>query len=367
MRWLYRLLLATGITMLIFGVVFAKEFSDVPATYKHYDAITAVADAHIVEGYTDGLFAPEQTINRAEAIKILVSAHFDKAEIRNALTWHWEKRHRYVWFFDVKISEWYAPYVEIGHNEGILQGDPDNHFRPADTVNLAEGLKMVLEAYGIGADAAMFQPSALLYAKTDDWFAPYFAYALDKQLISRQKFYHPAQLMTRAEFSEIVYRLKTIQEQGLAEYAETTPILSDEYRITIPILDIIDAPIGFGDPFDEVKSLEILRRFPLGHYLSTPDKRAKTVLFGHSSGYSWDASPYKQVLRKINKLQSGDTLYINYKEKGYAYQIYKTELIPAKQDDLLMADQNNNELVVFTCWPPDRIDYRYAVFGKPIS
>ncbi len=203
--------------------------------------------------------------------------------------------------------------------------------------------------------------------RANDWFSPYFAYALEKNLISRKKFYHPAQLMTRAEFVEIIYRLRSIQQQDLSEFPESILMTSDEYRITIPALNIIDAKIGFADPLNEKKSLDLLRSFPLGHYLFTPDLRAKTVLFGHSSGYSWDHSPYKTVLRQINKVKTGDVIYINYKERGYAYRVYKTELIPAKQDDKLMEDQQNNELVVFTCWPPDRIDFRYAVFGKPIS
>jgi len=367
MLWSYRMILAVLFFALSMGTVSAKEFTDVPATYKHHDAIAAVSDNGIIQGYEDGRFLPENTINRAEAVKILIAANFDAMETQESITWHWAKRHRYVWFSDVKISEWYAPYVEVAHNKQIIQGDSSNNFRPADQINFAEGLKIILKTYGADVNASEFQPSSLLYGRTDDWFAPYFAYALNKNLINRKKFYHPAQWMTRAEFVEIIYRLRTIQAQGLTEFKEMVSDTSDEYRITIPALDIIDAKIGFADPFNEAKSLDILHSFPMGHYLSTPDVGAKTVLFGHSSGYSWDKSPYKWVLRQINKVKTGDAIYINYKEKGYVYQVYKTELIPAKQDAILMKDQQNNELVVFTCWPPDRIDYRYAVFGRPIS
>ncbi len=139
MLWSHRIILAVLFFTLVTGTVSANEFTDVTATYKHHDAIATISDNGIVQGYANGQFKPGNTINRAEAVKILIAANFDAMETRQSVAWHWAKRHRYVWFPDVKISEWYAPYVEVAHNEQIVQGDPNNNFRPADPINFAEG------------------------------------------------------------------------------------------------------------------------------------------------------------------------------------------------------------------------------------
>lgn len=367
MRFASRLIIGLLAILALTPLAQAKEYTDVPTDYKYYQAISTLSDENLVSGYPDDRFLPENSINRAEATKILMGSLYDTNEIQHSVDWHWAKRHRYVWYYDVKISQWYAPFVEMAHNKQAVQGYPDNNFRPENSINFAEGLKMILKSYQVDVSHTVFQPTPYLYVSANDWFTPYFSYAWQKGLINKTKFYHPAQLMTRGEFVDILYRLREIQNNNLSGYTAPEVTTSNEYRITIPALDIINAPVGFANPFDEKAALDVLHRFPLGQYLFTPDYNAKTVLFGHSSGYSWDHSPYKRILRQINKVKTGDMIYINYKEKGYIYQVYKTELIPAKQDNTLMQDQKTHELVMYTCWPPDRIDFRYAVFGKPIS
>ena len=91
------------------------------------------------------------------------------------------------------------------------------------------------------------------------------------------------------------------------------------------------------------------------------------VLFGHSSGYSWDKSPYKTILTKIDQLQVGDIIYINYQEKGYVYQINQKEIRPASDMASVMEDYGYEEMALYTCWPPNGISKRYVVYASPIS
>ncbi len=328
--------------------------------------ITLLFAAILQPSFAVAIDSPNKAINRAEALKILVESQFDRGTIDHALDEHRAKGHSYVDLPDVSINDWFSPYVEIAYTHGIVQGYGDKRLKPAGSINLAEGLKMVFAAYQIQPNIP-FHPSKLLYVSEGDWFAPYFAYAEAKNLLNANKFYHPAQVLTRGEFVEIVDRLDAIQSKHLTHYSGDNGVKnSKEYTVTIPRLNIVNQPVGFADPTNEKESLDVLRKFPLGHYLSAPDSGKKFVLFGHSSGYAWDKSPYKVALRQINKLKAGDKIYINYQERGYVYEIGKTETIPAQEDGRIVDNPSSNEVVMYTCWPPDSIRQRYLVHAKPV-
>lgn len=352
--------------VLFIGTVFAGNYPDVPAHHKHSEAITALTEQKIIQGYPNGEFHPEGLINRAEAVKVLVESQFDDNIISQSLNWHKKLNHWYVIFPDVKIKEWFGKYVEVAYQNQIIHGYPDGTFKPANNINFAEALKIILESYKADYQKLTFEENPLLHVKKNDWFAPYFTYAYEYNLINQNKFYHPGQLITRGEFIEIIYRLQTIQKTRLPEFIASKQPISNEYTITIPRLNIINLNVNFADINNETSALNILKS-GLGHYLSPPDSGKKFVIFGHSSGYSWDKSNYKTILREINKIQNGDKIYINYKERGYAYEVFEQNIIPASEDKKIITDQNKNELTLYTCWPPNSISHRYVIYSKPIT
>ncbi len=56
-------------------------FTDVPDDHSNAQAIMFVRSEGIVKGYDDGTFRPDQTINRAEFTKIIIAANFSPEEI----------------------------------------------------------------------------------------------------------------------------------------------------------------------------------------------------------------------------------------------------------------------------------------------
>lgn len=367
MRYPLRLI---TVVMLLSGLItplttFALNFSDVPRDHKNQTAISHLSDIGVINGYNDGSFHPESLINRAEFAKIVTSARLTLDSIDNCISDYSQNNWSYIFFRDVSLSQWYAKYVCAAKINSIIDGYPDSTFRPSEMVNFAEGLKMVINAYNIDVRRVRVVHNSLLYINNDDWFARYFSYAYNKNLISRDKFYHPAQLMTRSEMAEILYRLNSITESGAGEFTTNDQPYSNEYTITIPRLNLINLNVSFADPYDSKEALETLKN-GLGHYLSPPGDGKKLVIFGHSSGYSWDKSAFKTVLRQINKIQEGDEIFINYHERGYAYQVYKQEIMPAGDLGVVMKDYGYEELALYTCWPPDSIKQRYVVYATPL-
>ena len=346
------------------GVVSARNYPDVPPNHKHFEAITALTDQQVVKGYGNGEFHPGGLINRAEAVKVLVESKFDATLTNKSL--NKELNHRYIIFPDVKTGEWFSKYVEMAYQNKIVNGYPDGTFKPANQINFAEALKIILETNNVDLSTVSYKPNSLLHIKRGDWFEPYFTYAYEHNLINQSKFYHPAQLITRGEFVETTYRLQMMQNTGLPEFIASKTPISNEYTITIPRLNIINLNVNFANIRNKSAALSVLKN-GLGHYLSPPDSGKKVVIFGHSSGYSWDNTGYKTVLREINKIRNGDRIYINYKEKGYVYEVFNQNIIPATEDAKIIADQNKNELALYTCWPPDSISHRYVIYSKPAT
>ena len=342
----------------------AQTFTDVLPHFKHEKSIDALVGLGVIGGYPDGSFRPEQTISRAEAAKILMGAVKPQSAI-DEIQSNLFSNSLLTPFPDVESWEWYAPYVALSSQNGITQGYPDGLFRPGNPINMAEGLKVILETYGVDTTRSRFVDHPLLLVGPDDWFTPYFEYAYNHNLINTEKFYHPAQRMTRGEFVEILYRLKTIRDSGEESFYEASKPYSNEYTISIPRLNIINLDVTFADPFDSKGSLGVLQA-GLGHYLSPPGSGHKMVLFGHSSGYSWDKSPYKTILTQIDRLQVGDVIYINYQERGYAYQINLKEIRPATDMASIMDDYGYEEVALYTCWPPNSIAKRYVVYATPL-
>jgi LPXTG-site transpeptidase (sortase) family protein len=363
-RWFGRLALLAAAVLLPFTAL-AQSFGDVPIHHKNHLAISQLSDLGVINGYGNGQFRPSNVVSRAEAAKMLITSTKPPTFVQDIIRDLHQYGNSLVTFWDVPASEWHAPYVTLARQYGVVNGYADGSFRPHQTINFAEGLKMILEAYHADTASSRFSPKPLLYVQGNEWFAPYFEYAYQKNLINREKFYHPAQSMTRGEFAEVLYRMRTVKSKALAYYTPTQKPFSSEYTITIPGLDLININVSFADPYNSDGALAVLKD-GLGHYLSPPGSGKKMVIFGHSSGFNWDTSGFKQVLRQINKLNHGDVIYLNYQEKGYAYRINKQEIMPANQLVSVMSDYGYEELAIYTCWPPDSVSHRYVVYATPI-
>ncbi|MBI3336572.1 S8 family serine peptidase [Candidatus Peregrinibacteria bacterium] len=114
-------------------------FPDVSADYPHAPAIAWAKESGVVQGYPDGYFRPRRSVNRAEFLKILMESQ--GIDVSNEID--------STGFPDIDESAWYAPYLRYAKRMGIIEGYPDGFFRPDQTVNAAEALKMAYRTLGI--------------------------------------------------------------------------------------------------------------------------------------------------------------------------------------------------------------------------
>ncbi|MBP7670895.1 S-layer homology domain-containing protein [Candidatus Gracilibacteria bacterium] len=171
--------------------------------HRNFRAIEFLDERGVVSGYADGSFKPEGLVNRAEAMKI-ISIAFKMAE---------ENKEYEATFPDVEADDWFFSYVMSAQGKAVVQGYPDGKFRPEQTVNLAETLKMASLA---GKFVLPTEVKADLFAdvKKDEWYATYALFARDKNVIFSDDYGNLSanQAMTRGKFCEVIYRLIRVLE-----------------------------------------------------------------------------------------------------------------------------------------------------------
>jgi len=184
------ILLILLITPLVTQARIIEKYSDwknVPEWAKQ--AFEALLQSDIISGNDDGTLRADRTINRAEFCKILVNA--TKAKFTKSLG---------TKFPDVKLGDWFYPYIEIAYSEGWIGGYPDGTFKPGDKINRAEIAKLLTKAF-------KFEVPKL--ENPQYWYLPFVKALHLKQLLPYQvltKNFSPARTPTRGEVFEQLYR-----------------------------------------------------------------------------------------------------------------------------------------------------------------
>ncbi len=187
-----------------FGEVLSKNlkaqiFTDIPLKHDLAKAIVYCKNKGIFNGYPDGSFKPNNSLNRAEAVKILVNGN--RLKIVN----------HDIKFSDVPKSEWFRKFVETAVKREIIKGYPDNTFRPPKEITRAEFLKIAILTAGFKPE----QPSSNPFedVPATEWFAPFFKFAKEKGLMKfAPSVGQPTKLMTRGEAAQIIYNLSKVRK-----------------------------------------------------------------------------------------------------------------------------------------------------------
>ena len=148
----------------------------------------------VIGGYGDGRFGPDDSITRAQIVKIALLA-FDLP------TSDGEED-----FTDVKSADWFADYVASAAGDlGIVKGYEDDTFKPNNNVTRAEALKIILVAAGVD-DFDSVTPNFSDVDTVNDWFAKYSAYAKSSGLVGGYSdgSFKGNQTITRAEVCKLL-------------------------------------------------------------------------------------------------------------------------------------------------------------------
>lgn len=137
------------------------------------------------------------------------------------------------------------------------------------------------------------------------------------------------------------------------------------FAIAVPSLGINDLKISHPTDVNTQQGLLAPLQYGVGHLFSYPGNGGTVLVYGHSSSTAYDVSEFTKIFRKINALKPGDKVYIAYQGKTFEYEVTYSQTVAATD---MSAYQKNNgeELILYTCWPPDDVKQRYLVHAKPV-
>ena len=113
-------------------------FSDLAPTHWCYNKIIDFESKGYVCGYEDGTFKADQTITRAEYVKIVNNFFGYKPNTEKVAN-----------FSDVNSGDWFAPYVNEAVERGYITGFEDGTFRPQDPIRRQEATVILARILGI--------------------------------------------------------------------------------------------------------------------------------------------------------------------------------------------------------------------------
>ena len=180
----------------------AASFLDVPSSDPAFAAITFAQEQGFVNGYEDGTFRPDSTINRAEFVTLLVGTNATE-EARNECM---NNPLNFTFFSDVGTwsDVWYGGFLCIAKRDQLINGYPDGTFRPSNPISVTEASKIIVTHFGIPPYTEGLQPGA-------QWYVP-FVNALAVRRVFPATIRSVEHQLTRRELAQIIHALLTSDE-----------------------------------------------------------------------------------------------------------------------------------------------------------
>lgn len=265
-----------------YGYLSCPPFKDTSGhTYK--TSIDYVQQEGIVNGYADGTYKPDNTINRAEFTKILVEAVFGTPT---------ESTQRC--FPDIEAGMWFEKYVCEAKNRKVIGGYPDGTFQAVNEINFAEAAKILVNS---------FQITHREVQAGEEWHVPFLITLEEKSAIptSVQKTNHP---LTRGEMAEMIMRIReNIQTRASLKACDLVISLCQNNSFT-----------GFGDEALDNIDMQRVRQTWLDWYNT---ERNKLGLHDYTynnalnrSAYIW--SDFSMKRGELSHKRPGQTAYYDY-------------------------------------------------------
>ncbi len=109
-----------------------SSFSDILSDAWYVDYVSYAKNQSIIDGYSDGTFKPDNYVDRAGAIKIiLLAAGLDVGTSTSPN------------FSDVLSSDWFAKYTAYAKANGIIGGYSDGTYKGGQNISRAEVAKIL--------------------------------------------------------------------------------------------------------------------------------------------------------------------------------------------------------------------------------
>lgn len=161
------------------------------------------------------------------------------------------------------------------------------------------------------------------------------------------------------------------KEAGQSAITEITPAIDYAalpFFIEIPKLNLYEKVHANVDP-NNVKEYQLALEEGVAHALNSsfPGENKLVYIFGHSTNGAWNVEAYNAVFYQIKELEIGDQIILHLGEQKFVYQVSEQSVVKGNEINFVNDRQNQNILLLQTCWPPGTSWQRLFVSAVPVA
>ena len=172
-------------------------FTDISHVSWADTAIRYLYDKGIVSGKTATTFAPDASVTRAELVKMLVLGLELKASNNR------------VSFNDVNANSWYAEFVSIAAENGLIKGNEKGNFNPNASITREDAATIIYRA--VNPEKVSKKADFVDYNKVGDYAKEAVDYMCENGVINGigDGYFAPKALLSRAQCAKILHLILT--------------------------------------------------------------------------------------------------------------------------------------------------------------
>lgn len=177
-------------------------------TIRHFDDVTSswakekvelLASRRLIEGKSNNVFAPDDSITRAEFTAMIVRSLYTELTSSKGT------------FKDVAEGEWFAASVETAYERGIVNGNGDSKFDPDSEISREQLATMIYRLYQYKTGTKTISKASNSFKDRQD-ISSYAEEAIDfaantKIMTGSNGRFEPGRSATRQETAVVLYRL----------------------------------------------------------------------------------------------------------------------------------------------------------------
>lgn len=150
----------------------------------------------------------------------------------------------------------------------------------------------------------------------------------------------------------------------------TSLAVSPEPKLIIPKINV-DVPVAYDTTPDYNAQMAAMQNgvayFGIPGANSKPGQVGNTVLSGHSSNDIIDKGDYKFIFARLDQVDKGDAIYVNYQGKRYTYTVTKKSVVAPTDVQALVYPTTKPILTLITCTPLGTSLNRLLVTAEQVS
>jgi sortase A len=150
----------------------------------------------------------------------------------------------------------------------------------------------------------------------------------------------------------------------------TSLAVSPEPKLIIPKINV-DVPVNYDTTPDYNSQMAAMQNgvayFGIPGANSKPGQVGNTVLSGHSSNDIIDKGDYKFIFARLDQVDKGDAIYVNYQGKRYTYTVTKKSVVAPTDVQALVYPTTKPILTLITCTPLGTSLNRLLVTAEQVS